>query len=569
MSSRPGRATSRDVLRPHVRQVGNCLVVSFGWSAHKEKALARSLPAEEGRVAVVVGHLGPEVIPELAEELQRWVPFGWESVRLVAARAATANEDATPPAQELAEMLSVEVIAPDGRLLSVPGGALFVLRGRGQETLGSWWRFRPGRAPEMTGRRFPTPAWERELGTFTDPGIPDAVVEELPCGLWLHRPGEPRPGDLAYALPINPAGMTVVVSHACDPPVPSSAVQRLIQALPEGLHDHLVLVPYGDEPVSGARLGTVASLAANQTLQVRNGMPLSIKGRGTQVVAVGQDGVPTWRPFVRDLAWRPHGGSRILNWVPPADNLLPAGEGQLLVTPRWLVEVTEAGLWVREHDRVDGASLVRQLPLRSKYCTVVVGVEGDNPSHPPWRAIVAMLRRLPADARRRLRLVLPYTSDDRIAQVARRSCHRLLRGRPLYVLTAAGRLEQWTSAAGRTAVGAARSTRFGPSGSDPDWWTEPEDWEGESRKPRTGSTLRGSRKPGATAERAKTSGPDGRRDDQRAGSGRRPVDLPPPVAVPDHVINEEADASTRSAESNGDARSDGETDQASPESSGG
>ena len=70
------------------------------------------------------------------------------------------------------------------------------------------------------------------------------------------------------------------------------------------------------------------------------------------------------------------------------------------------VEVSEAGLWIREHDAVDVGGVVRGLRLDSRHCVVMVGSFGADQVQPPWRAISKLLRGLPADARCRARLVV-------------------------------------------------------------------------------------------------------------------------------------------------------------------
>jgi hypothetical protein len=438
--SRQPTAQYRRRPRVRVEQVGVCLVASVGGVRPSATTMARSLPEEEDRVAVVLSDADAMSIPELAEILQEWIPLGWDSIRLIAPNTARPAGDDLPVGQEIADLLGMEVLAPDGPLLAVPGGSLFVLGGQDGAERGVWRRLRPGRPPEAAGRRFPPPEWERAVAPFTDPGITGVVAEEVPAGIWLHWSGEYGPGDLAFALPVHESNMALVVSRAGDPPMRTADLRRVIQSLPDELQDRLALVPYGDEPIAEARLGAVASLASNRTLRVRTGMPMYLSGRGRQVVAIGPDGVPTWRPFARELAWRPHGGSRILSWAPPVEHLLPAGQAQLLLNERWLVEVIEAGLWVREVDRLEGAAAVRQLPLRSAYCTVVVGVEDESPSTPPWRTIVRMLRRLPVEARGRVRLAVPHTAGQRMVRAATRACNRVRRGGPVSVLTADGLL---------------------------------------------------------------------------------------------------------------------------------
>src|SRR5262249_2131536 len=105
--------------RLRIDEVGDCLLVSAGRTRRRGSVVARALPAEEGRVAVVVPDAVTPHIPELVQRLWQWVPVVWESVRLVMAYAASPDGDGRPPAQQMSEALGVEVIAPSGRLLAV------------------------------------------------------------------------------------------------------------------------------------------------------------------------------------------------------------------------------------------------------------------------------------------------------------------------------------------------------------------------------------------------------------------------------------------------------------------
>jgi hypothetical protein len=444
------------------------LLIASPDSRRAMASVARLIPRESSRLAVVMDRAERPFMPELAHWLRRWVPQRWDSIRLVAASAAAAGVECA--AKDLSEFLGVEVLAPDGNLVVVPDGSLFVSADSGgpmpnaparpasdesgsadpdgsvrtaPSRAGAWWRFRPGRPPVRVGRRFPVPEWEVDIGEFVDPGVAGVVVEEIPCGLWLHRPARIGKDDFAFGVPVLADSMILLVSRPGDPGLRAVEVRRVVEALPEALCDRMMLVPYGDRPVADARLGAVASSAARRTVRLRNGLPLFVPGRGAQVLAIGPDGAPTWRPFARELAWRPHGGARVLSWIPPVDYLLPVGPGQLALDERWLVEVTESGLWVREQSRTDVAGLVRDLPMEAGYCTVVVGASGEKQVKPPWRAIVKLLRRLPDDARTRLRLAVPETAGNWLARDAAKASRRHFRDRPVALLTGDGSIAPW------------------------------------------------------------------------------------------------------------------------------
>jgi hypothetical protein len=433
----------------HAVPVGRCLLASVGRPGSRAQALAEALPEDDSnRIPVLMSRALVDRMPELAELLQRWVPVEWESIRLVAAFAGASASGDRPAAQVLADHLGAEVLAPDGQLLAVPDGTLFVLGGSGRERQGAWWRFRPGRKPERDARRFPAPVWEQMLAAVKDPAIPGVVVEEIPAGLWVHRPGPVRASDLVFAIPVSATTLSLVCSRPGDEPLRRADVWRLIEALPQDLYQQMAVVPYGDRPVEDDRLGSVVSLAANRTLRVRTGISLLLDGSGSDVVAVGADGGPAWRPFAREMAWRPHAGARVLRWTPPADNLLPAGPAQMLLNKRWLVEVIEAGLWIREVDRTDSAMTIRGLPLESRHCTVVVGVH-DRTAQPPWRTVNRFLRRLPGEAQERLRLVVPEVPSLQVVHAAASACVKVLDGGPVCLLTANGELVPWTAHGGR------------------------------------------------------------------------------------------------------------------------
>ncbi len=441
-------STGRSATRLRVEEAGACLVASLGGVQRQAaRAVAEVLPAEDGRIAVVMPQFVATAVPQLVQQLRTWVPIRWESVRLVSAGAAATNGAGRAAAQLLADGLGVEVIAPDGDVFSVPGGSLFVVAPNGAADpaggeRGAWWRFRPGREAQGLGRRFPEPEWERHLAALSSSTfghLTGARVQEIPSGLWIRRPGPVSSGDLVFAVPVHPTAVALVVSRPGDTPLRTADVRQLIEALPPAVREQLVLIPYGDDPVQDARLGEIGSEAANQTLRVRTGLPLDLVGQGRHVVAVRGGGVPAWRPFAVELAWRPYGGARVHSWVPPADNLLPLGPAQLALNDRWLVEVVEAGLWIREIERMDEGAPVRELPLQAEHCTIVVGAPDPRQERPPWRLIERLLRQLPPDARHRVRLVVPEEAGERMARAAARVQSRIVGGH-VWLLVKDGRL---------------------------------------------------------------------------------------------------------------------------------
>lgn len=399
--------------------------------------LARSLTLEADRLVVVAaGEIGG-CLPELAQRLHPWMRRGWESLRLVASRTATPLN--ASPAQDLAELLDIEVLAPDGNLVAVPGGSLFVTGHRDSGRSGSWWRFRPGQPPARAGARFPEPYWEGDLAGFSDPAVPGMVVEQIPAGLWVRRPGRVTRRDLAYAIPAEARSIALVVSRPGDPPLPALDFIRLASALPSSIRDQLVAVPYGDEPVEGFPLGAVMATAIERNVRVLNGLPLQVDRYRRRVFTIDRGGSPNWAPLVHEFMWRP--GSRAgipTSWSTPDDELVPIGSGLLVLSRHWLVELVAAGLWIRPADmRVSDRA--RRIPVHSEHCTVVLsGPPRGRGPRPPWRRISRLLRSLPDGTRGSVLLAVTSEAGERTAYEAARACGRELGNRPVQVLDADG-----------------------------------------------------------------------------------------------------------------------------------
>jgi hypothetical protein len=274
--------------------------------------------------------------------------------------------------------------------------------------------------------------------------------------------------DLAFAMPAEAHHVMLLVSRAGDAPLAAAGLQSVVAALPHAVRERLVAVPYGDRPLADARLGALLATAVGRGVRVRTGLTVQVDQRRSTVVAVDINGAPTWQPLVRELAWSPGGGPpRVVRWADPVDDLFAVGLGQHAINERWLVELIEAGLWVRPLGRPLGAELVRQIPLDARLCTVVVGAPGYGRVSPPWRAIRRLLGLLPAEARMRLRLAVPADAGYHLAQSATRACRRELAGRPVHLLDTDGDLLPHAAPRGFAADKTGPVARTGRSRPDP------------------------------------------------------------------------------------------------------
>ncbi|WP_258903400.1 hypothetical protein [Actinokineospora sp. UTMC 2448] len=239
-----------------VTRVGTAVVVG---GAGDTVELAERLVGEAGRTPVVVGasamaaltRLDPWVVADLAE-----VVGGERGIRVFAPYwGAVGADGAPPPARLLADRLGVEVVAPEGELVALEGGAVFV-SGRG---LG-WAAYAPGRPRVRTGPRYPEPWWQRYL-----PEDLGEHVTQTPSGLWIH-------GSRAGEWPRMAGGERMVVVAEAS----ASVVEAVLRALPDEVRDH-VTVEYADvgNPPRGRVVVTADGrvLPANPLVGTASAMP--------------------------------------------------------------------------------------------------------------------------------------------------------------------------------------------------------------------------------------------------------------------------------------------------------
>ncbi|MGC9667713.1 hypothetical protein ACNTMW_14305 [Planosporangium sp. 12N6] len=409
-------------------------------------ALVTKASGSHELAVVVTSHtlrLLPAMMNELADALTEQFPPRCNRVRLVAWNSGCLHDDRPAPAYQLATRLGVEVIAPAGPLLGVPGGSLFAAAGRGAQRPGGWWRFAPGSAPSRVGWRYPAPHWDPDLGDVGELGN-DLVVEQVPAGLWLHRSGYRNVTDLVYSVPVDPDNPALIVSHPDEKPLHHDDLARALAILPRRTVERLVFTPYGPEPVAEGRLGDVAASILGTPTRSRIGLPLYGSGGQRALVTIDADGRPRWRPFVRELRHDPRAVSAAAeptDWVNPSPELLttPAGDATFALPAGWAVETIEAGLWIRPEQLSEPADWARTLPLDVDECAVLIGTPSTGHPAPPGPAIAALLEQLPADARSRLRFAVPRGADDAVMDLATALTEQLAGTAEVRVLTPPGR----------------------------------------------------------------------------------------------------------------------------------
>jgi hypothetical protein len=411
---------------PEVRLswVGNGVVVHSGSEPGSRAAavVASWGPADE--LCVVVNshtvRLLPAMLDELADTLALRLPPRCEAVRLVAWDGACSHNNRPAPAYLLASRLGIDVIAPAGPLLGVPGRSLFAPPARGPQRRGGWWRFRAGTIPSLVGWRFPAPRWEIDLNAVGE--LPRGLaLDQIPAGIWLHRPGIRSISDLVFSVPVDPAEPALILSHPNEPALHADDLRRAANALSPRAVDRVIFTPYGQRPVVEGPVGEVAAAILNKNVRVRTGLPLCAAAGQRAVVAVDEGGLPRWRPFAREVQYRPYvPAPSVVDWSNPAPGLLaePTGLATFALDAGWVVEVIEAGMWLRPTHPLDSANWIRTLPLDVDRCTVVIGAPHVSDPAPSDLLVTALLKQLPADARARLRLAVPRGVPTQVLQLA-------------------------------------------------------------------------------------------------------------------------------------------------------
>jgi hypothetical protein len=404
--------------------VGNGVVVHSGSDPGSRAAavVASWGPAEE--LCVVVNshtvRLLPAMLDELADTLALRLPPRCEAVRLVAWDGACSHDNRPAPAYMLASRLGIDVIAPAGPLLGVPGRSLFAPPARGPQRRGGWWRFRAGSVPALIGWRFPAPRWEVDLNAVGE--LPRGLaLDQIPAGIWLHRPGNRSVSDLVFSVPVDPADPALILSHPNEAALHADDIRRAMNALPPRAVERVIFTPYGQRPITEGPVGEVAAAILNKNVRVRTGLPLCAAAGQRAVVAVDDGGLPRWRPFAREVQYRPHmAAPSVVDWSNPAPSLLaePTGLATFALDSGWVVEVIEAGLWLRPVHPMESANWIRTLPLDVDRCTVVIGAPHVSDPAPSDLLVNALLKQLPADSRARLRLAVPRGVPTQVLQLA-------------------------------------------------------------------------------------------------------------------------------------------------------
>lgn len=366
-------------------------------------------------VVAVPDDLADELWPRLAEVLTRARERTGQVV-LAMSGAGIDRRGSGALARRIADDWDMTVVAPTGDVLLVPGGALFV-RAEDDGPEPRWRKFAPKTEAKTLGLRWPRPEWEAALADVTASSSTGTAVTAVPAGVLVRPAGtpEPDPGDVAYAIPVDPARPAVLVGDAEVSAADLVAVLSGAVSRAEWRRHPLRLVPAGG--VDLLSLGQAVARDLGVEVEVLTGPPVDLTGGTSTAVLLDAEGRPTWSPFVASVLCDPAGRdgvtppSRPLNWRPPAEGMrvADAAHGVVRLDDTWRVAVTRAGVWAypadADPDRFPGR-LATAWPVTAGTLRVDVGASGRTVDDQVWTPLDGLLGALTPGPRARLHLAV-------------------------------------------------------------------------------------------------------------------------------------------------------------------
>ncbi|MFJ3756467.1 hypothetical protein [Streptomyces sp. NPDC090080] len=389
--------------------------------------LSRTLARQPDTVTVVAGvhsSAAAALWPRLSELLDGFHADGIRSVRLVMSAAGADQPERPATARLIADRWNLSVEAPDGPVLIVPGGSVFV-----PPASQGWWRFQPGRPRVALGTRMPTPPWQSALRPVAVRTVKGCAVDQIPAGL-LIRPAEAapsRPGDLFHAVPVDPQRPAVVVGVPFGEDVAATDVVELLSPLGLDPDTGFRLVPGGRFDL--LRLAQSVATALGVKVEATTGLPLFTADgpmapyRVRSMVGAGGREGARWLPFVDSVVCAPVRGddepvAKLSRWFTPLGDSSPLrergtadSEGSFPLSAGWHVAVTRAGLRIgapgQERPRHAGPPVATDGPV------IEVGRPGDRLTEALWPELARLLTALPPGFRSNSTLrVHARTPDD-------------------------------------------------------------------------------------------------------------------------------------------------------------
>ncbi|WKU05349.1 hypothetical protein [Micromonospora sp. HUAS LYJ1] len=357
------------------------------------QALAMSVPPDPDHDLVVL---------DVAERMSA---LAWESVaaslprrRRRGIRLVLCGEQAEPSSlvgQWLSERLSRAVVAPHGAVHRGAAGALFVDSGPGT----GWIRYRPGRPPQLEGKRFPRPEWET-LAADPVPTSSTGVAEPVPGGVWIHDSSD---GDAARThrewlhvnVPCRPETLVVLLGCPGSPKLSLDDVHRFWRRLGGEDRRRVRFVEFGpvDTPGTDA-VGQALADTLTGPVVCAAGVPVGTPDR-PRLFTVDDGGGLCWQPFAEELVYTPRERAgapactpRIVRHRAPLELGEPVDTGVYWYGEDVVIEVLQSGLWVRPDEVPRDADRIRATPVDPQR-PVLVFDDSRGPRAHRMRAVAA------------------------------------------------------------------------------------------------------------------------------------------------------------------------------------
>jgi hypothetical protein len=390
-------------------RIGAAVVVHADDDATAEaRVLAESLPADSEH-ELVVADLPPASTIEVWKSFAAALPRGRRPVRIVPGRQP--REVAPHVWQWLADLTGRAVLAPYGRTHQA-AGSLFV---HSMDQSG-WVSFGRGRAPAWKGKRFPQPAWDSvEVGRVRSAGL-RGVAEPLPAGMWLR----PDVGDgvlatgrarLTSTLPCLPDAPTIVLGARDAADLEVADIAAFWRTLPPNIAATARFARYGgvvlpDDVPFGQALADALDTEVCCYTGIPTGPPDAL-----DVLTLRQDGSLGWSTFAQALAYRPRGAgaTRLGAHRTPVSGLGEVAPGVYWYTTDIMLEIVQAGLWIRPAEQIADPAGVRTAPPDPAHNLLLYEATEPNKADRLREVAESLVNRLD-DATRLVTRLLPSTA---------------------------------------------------------------------------------------------------------------------------------------------------------------
>jgi len=396
--------------------VGNALVVHAAAGITPEaRSLAMSLAADTDH-DLVVADLPVDSPAGVWDALASALPRRRCGVRLMLARRSS---ELDPLAGHwLSERLGRTVVLSQGDLSRAEDGSLDVHYGADS----GWMRFRPGRKPEWESRHFPRSAWDsRSPAELRQTGT-GSVAEPLPAGVWIRSWGKearlsPSRARLSRVLPCLPGTLLVVLGGRGVPQLPLEDVGRFWATLPEDDRPKVRFVQYGPVDLPRERtLGQALADLLESEVVCYNGIPVG----SSDVFTLSSDGSHGWNTYGQQFSYQPRNGAdavsaspRLCGYRQPVAGLPEIAPGVYHCAPDAVLEIVQAGLWLRPPGEPEHAAAVRSVAADS--ATLVLRYESAGPEQADRMRCLAeeILSSLDYSTRLAVRLMSVTVSEGR------------------------------------------------------------------------------------------------------------------------------------------------------------